>query len=84
MNVNEMLEKAKEEGRSEALKTKAESSRKEKIKSSKLTDTGSKTSTKVSLSNDQAETVKQIGLNKRQQNIYAQLVKKGRTIHAEV
>ena len=85
MNIPEMIEKAKEEGRAEALKTKVETNRKEKIKSNKLPGSGkNKASGKITLSSDHKTTAKQIGLNSRQEKIYAQLLQKGRTINAEV
>lgn len=71
----DMVENAKKEGREEALKTKAESTRKKSIKDSSLSAKGKKGKKSAEVPKNYAEVTDKLGMNKRQKEIYAKLRK---------
>ncbi len=85
-SLPQLLKNAYEKGKQDAISVKAEEKRGEKIKESDLTPKGKKSATSSvdSLTKEQQETAKQMGMSPSQMKVYAKLVgKSAKTVAVE-
>ena len=83
-NIKTITKSIEDRVRKEALGDKAEAARKQTVVSTKLSDKGSKAAAPRGLPVDVSSKAKQMGLNKRQTEIYAKLLKGGKKMAATV
>jgi len=83
-NIKTIIKNAEERVRKEVLEGKTEVARKQVVSSTKLADKGSKAAAPKGLPVDVTSKAKQMGLNKRQTEIYAKLLKGGKRMAAEM
>lgn len=83
-NMKVIIKNVEDRVRKEVLEGKAEVARKQVVGSTKLSDKGTKSAAPKGLPVDVTSKAKQMGLNKRQTEIYAKLLKGGKRMAAEM